>query len=67
MRTKNYVLTITDHKGDIVDVVEGVNNILEQLEGVEEDINGHSTYEDYENERLGMAFSNDDEEWDDDY
>lgn len=67
MRSKNYVLTITDNKGDIVDVVEGVNNILEQLEGIEEDINGHSTYEDYENERLGMAFSNDDEEWDDDY
>jgi len=64
---KNYVLTITDSKGDIIDVIEGVNNILEQLEGIEEDINGHSTYEDYENERLGMAFSNDDEEWDDDY
>jgi hypothetical protein len=64
---KNYVLTITDSKGDIIDVVEGVTNILRELQGVEEDLNGCDTYEDYENEKLGMAFSNDDEEWDDNY
>jgi hypothetical protein len=64
---KNYVLTVTDSKGNIIDVTEGVNNILEQLEGIEEDLNGCETYEEYEAEKMGFAFSNDDEEYDDNY
>jgi hypothetical protein len=59
---KKYVLTITDERNNIVDVVEGVTNIITELENVVEDLNGNDTYEDYENERLGFAFQDDDDE-----
>lgn len=60
---KRYVLTITDAHNNIIDVVEGVENINRELEDVIEDINGCENYEEYERERATTGFGDEDDEW----
>lgn len=60
---RRYVLTITDGSNNIVDVIEGVENINRELEDVVEDIQGCDTYEEYERERAISGFGDEDDEW----
>jgi hypothetical protein len=58
-----YVLTVTDINNSIVDVIEGVENIKHELEGVEEFLDGCETYEEFDNERSEKFYEEDEYEY----
>jgi hypothetical protein len=62
-KMKRYILTITDSNNNIIDVIEGVENINKELEGVEEFLDGCETYEDFDRERTEVNFEEDEYEY----